>query len=431
MDTTIRVTKLASHNSGVRYSIDSPKEATIQGEHRHFIKLKGWFFSEDTPLSELVLEGASRSRLAADIERPDVCEVYSNAPIRCGFETFIEVGVDARFGFSRDGQVEWLASITFEKVSVISGQNDYLFLDHDSNRSVSQYRGEVVIDKANLISWASYFAKVHTEQNSLSFKFAFLIAPAKEYIFPDFYPVMKGSMTPADQFLANFSDRAAVIDPTDALIKERNFTYSKVDTHWTHYGARVAARLVCTQFGQTFVNPDYNYKFTRISGDLGSKIAPQQTEVLPQPDYSSLNQYRIFDNKILNRGRVHVYEHAEAVGKPTCVIFGDSFSTSLVIYLTKSFSRVVHVFSGADIDWEIVHHEKPDYLLAEMTTRFFIKSPSPTFSLKTELHRKCSVYNESQRKAAITNLNRFDHASIQHLKSIAMNALVSKSGEST
>lgn len=423
MKTTIRVTKLLSSDSSIKFSIDSPKESTVAGDHRHFIKLKGWFFSEVGEAPELVLDTGSRVDLPALIERPDVALAYDKAPACCGFETLLELGVNAKLGYTRGSGVEWLASIVFERVSVLIGHDEYLFLDHDSNRSVSQYRGDLLIDKQNLTLWREYFAKIAAEEQNHKFKSAFLMAPGKEYIFPEHYPVIRSGTTPADQFISHFSEDISIINPTTQLITERNFTYSKVDTHWTHYGARVAARLVCQHFNQTFVNPDFNYKYTRTSGDLGSKFSPPRTEVVPLPDYSSVNQYRIFDNKVLNRGRVHIYQNNDTINKATCLIFGDSFSTPLIIYLVFSFARVVHIFSGADIDWSIVHNEQPDFLLAEMTTRFFIKSPSAKFSLKTELLRKCSGYSDSQRRSAITNLDRFNDPSVQFYRSMAADAL--------
>lgn len=430
MDYTIRISKLGATENLFRYSLDSPKESTLTADSRLLLRLRGWFFFYDGSTPELFLEGKPLVPLPTEIIRQDVVDVHDQASANCGFEALLEVGADTKLGFLRDGKVHWFLSISFEKVTIIEGREGYLFLDNDSNKSVAQYQGSLLIDKPNLALWKEYFTKISEEKKRSGFNAAFLMAPGKEYIFPDLYPVMRGSSTPADQFLINFTDDISIIDPTPQLMAERNFTYSKVDTHWSHYGARVAAQLVCKHFRQAFVNPGFNYQFAPISGDLGSKLFPARTEWLPQPDYSSVNKFRIFDNKILNRGRVHIYENDSTSQRSTCLIFGDSFSTPLIIYLLFSFKRVVHVFSGADIDWEIVRHEKPEFLLAEMTTRFFIKAPRADFSLKTELLRKCSTYTQAQRGSSISNLKRFEDKSVQFYRSMAMNALSDGSAES-
>lgn len=420
METIIRVTKLAAANDVFKFSIDSPKELMITTDTRNFIKLKGWVLGIDGTVPELVLDCGKATRFFAGVERLDVAKVHSGAPENCGFETFIEAGKDIKVGALYNGTVVWLASVSFEPVNVLVGHDGYLFLDHDSNKSVMQYSGELLIDAGNLDRWEQYFSKIEVEQSKNIFTAAFLIAPAKEYIFPEHYPVIRRGATPFDQFLSRFQYSAPIINPISQLLSSRNYSYSKIDTHWTHHGAHVAAELVCRHFGHKFVDADYDYKFVPTAGDLGVKLLPQISESLPYPDFSVLNGMRIFDNKIPNRGRVHIYANENSSSDKTCVVFGDSFSTTLIIHLIFSFRRLVHVFSGADIDWAIVNHEQPDFLLAEMTTRFLIKAPSAEFSLKSELTRKLSAFNSSQRRSAITNLARFTDPSIEYYKSISM-----------
>ncbi len=423
MEVTIRITRLPINGAHVKYSIDAPKERAARLEKNSFIKLKGWFFCADGRVPEFVTEGEDTNRFSAKIERRDVVRAHKEAPLLCGFETFIEAGIDTKVGAFIDGTVYWFARISYDAVNVLIGEGGHLFLDKDSNQSVAQYAGELLINQDNLNAWNAYFQKIAVQKENQSFNTTFLIAPAKEYVFPDYYPVVRKGATPYDQFILNFYNKASIVNPLTELMHERNFTYSKVDTHWTHYGARVAAELTCHRLGHPFTDPQYNYKFIKTGGDLGTKISPPVTECLPEIDLVWISEFRIFDNRVSNRGRVHVYHNDQAGSDKTCIVFGDSFSMFLVPHLIFSFRRLVHIFSGADIDWDIVSLEKPDFVISEMTTRFFIKAPSVEFSLRTELTRKLSSLNNEEKISALKHLDKFTDTSIDYYKSISKNAL--------
>lgn len=419
---TIRTNSLIRSSAELRFSIDSPKTMQLHSQAGVYIKVRGWVLGKNGHIPKLVLDNPEKSTITPFIGRPDVALIHGSEDKNCGFEFYVELGKNVKVGVLGGSEPLWIAEISSESFGVLKGSDGYLFLDNDTNKSLSQFKGELLIDSTNLDNWRHYFSKVESQKGSLYDNFLFLVAPGKEYIFPDKYPVTRQGLSTLDQFLCNF-DKNYLVNPIEELSVERNHTYSKIDTHWTHFGAKVAAEIICERFKIDFSESDATYYFSETSGDLGSKLLPVQSERLPQLNLAHADACRIFDNRIGNRGRIHVYHNPAAKLEKTCVIFGDSFSTTLAPQLFDSFRRLVHVFSGADIDWRIVEHEKPDFMVAEITTRFLIKAPYSEFAIDSELSRKYAAMAKPKRDAELEKLLAYTEPSVEFYKQICVNAL--------
>ncbi|MBK5007284.1 hypothetical protein [Pseudomonas sp. S32] len=427
---TIRTSLLIRSSEDLRFSIDSPKTMHLHSQAGVYIKVRGWVLGKAGTVPNIVLDNAEKTVVNPCVPRPDVATVHSSKNVNCGFEFYIELGKNLRIGAIVDDSHLWFAEISFDSFGVLKGSDDYLFLDNDTNKSLSQYKGELLIDSDNLAGWQRYFGNIESEEGLLYGKAIFLIAPGKEYIFPDKYPVARQGLSTLDQFLCVFN-KHYIINPIKELSAERNYTYSKVDTHWTHFGAKVAAETLCKSLGVNFSEPASTYLFSKISGDLGGKLVPAQVERIPEIDMPHVESCRIFDNRIGNRGRIHVYHNPTAASPKTCVIFGDSFSTTLAPQLVETFQRLVHVFSGADIDWRIVRHEKPDFVVAEITTRFLIKAPYTNFAIESELSRKYSAMTKVKRESELTKLLAYTDSSVELYKQICLTALYANSKQTS
>ena len=82
----------------------------------------------------------------------------------------------------------------------------------------------------------------------------------------------------------------------------------------------------------------------------------------------------MFDNRVLNHGRVIVLERADGVG-PSAVVFGESFTLHLLVFLKESFRRVVFVHTST-MARPILEREAPDVVLSYPTERFLLQVPS-------------------------------------------------------
>jgi len=352
------------------------------------LTISGWVFHQGGGPLALFFDDETLGVFIADAERPDVVITHPAAPLRCGFHQTIPAGQRLLLGAQIDGSVHWVVEVSFPaRGMVLKGQDGYLFLDHDSNQGVNQYRGLLLMSDNCLRQWGAALNRNRDVMAKLGGQFCFVLAPTKEWVFPDRYPHARGELTTVDQFLSKFGGDADVLFPLDALRAERHLTYSKTDTHWTEWGASLAAVEVGKRMGLNWEWPA-RYEVTRAAGDLGKKLRPPVTESFWTLAPSMKTPKRIFFSGIDIRGEISVFRGKEGSRPGTVLIFGDSFSTSVVKYLAGLFERVIHVFSGADVDYRIVEHVRPDYLIVVLTTRFMTRAPFDHYQIEGDLKRK-------------------------------------------
>lgn len=406
---SVKTKKIPSH---ITFAIDAPSPCIVSYESFTKLTLTGWVYAKDSRIEKIIAsDGKQSEELAQNINRPDVLRVHPNAPVKCGFSSTISLGKNIKVAAIIKGETIWFAEIEFTHIDAIEGRNGYLFLDNDTNESKKQYTGHRKMENESLASWREYFKKLSEHMNKNNINYTFLLAPSKELIFPDYYPKHRLYTTPTDQLISATTPQN-LIYPLDELINQRNLSYSKTDTHWTDYGASIVAKIVCDKFLVPFEGKDLPYRMVRTSGDLGRKLYPPVFEDIPTIDFSFLNKTIRFYNNIKNRGEIRVFQNNDAPEKGTCVIFGDSFSVRLTNFLALSFSRVVHIFSGADIDYSILEKENPKFVLIEITNRFIIRPPRADYSLKTDLSRKASTSSKAEISKIISessknNLEKF------------------------
>lgn len=395
--------------SSISYSVDTPRAETIDFQETEFLPVRAWAFSSDGEPLCFIFSFNSEKLLPPNTERPDVNAEYSDASILCGLSVLVPFHTSFDIGVNKGGLNIWLARIELTEVQVLEGSSGYLFLDNDDNESVDQYTGTRKIDAENLDAWETYFQAINTRPDSSTSKFVFCIAPAKEYVFPDLYPVLNSGMTAYGQFKQAFSSVTNMLDPLKSLFHHRQLTYSKNDTHWTDFGAFITAQLICTRLKLPYVAPSLIYTPEVTTGDLGIKYNPQKLEYSFFADLTNSCIDR-FDNMIPVRGNIVSLNNSQAARKETCLIFGSSSSESVAIQLCGVFSRVVRVFSGADIDIDIIEHEKPSCIIVILASRFLVRSATTDFRINSEVRRKLEgMTNEEIENIVSKSKNCISH----------------------
>ncbi len=273
----------------------------------------------------------------------------------------------------------------------------HLFLDNDTNRSVDQYTGRLLLDEANQEAWRKY-ARLALGMDGPESAFRLLICPAKEEVFQDLYQHRRAQITPIDQ-VVDICAGPQLLFPLEALRRDRESSYSTVDTHWSDYGAKIGAIEYLRSVGLSRVVgclPDDFYQ-RKVYGDLGGKVDGGQTGVF----MTLAKGYRFgtpgFDNGIGNHGRIWTYTNDDAEVQGTLVIFGDSFSVSLSAILASVFRRVVYCYTAAGLDPEILEVERPGYVLAQTNQRFVVNSPGVAVSVFRQVMQKVSVLDDKER----------------------------------
>ncbi|NIF29804.1 hypothetical protein F3J44_25990 [Pantoea sp. Tr-811] len=398
---TARIHSKKFDKSAFKFSIDFPRTETFEVADASFLPFRAWAFATDSAPLQFVFDFNPDQHVAPNTTRTDVKSFYPEAPTLCGINIILPMRHSFQFGVIHNNAVTWLASVELTPLSVLEGHNGYLFLDNDDNESIAQYTGRHCIDKTNIDAWRDYFIEIRRKLDTNRIKFGFCIAPAKEYVYPDAYPNRRLGLTPYDQFTSEFQSHSTIIDPLEKLSSERHLTYSKNDTHWTDFGAQVVAELICDRLNITYLRANFPYLLTQTTGDLGIKFNPQKTEHLYVVDRTKL-ACQPFNNLIPVRGNIIVLTNPCAAKDETCLIFGSSSSESVAIQLTATFSRVVRVFSGADIDWNIVDQESPSCILVVFASRFLIRAPRPDFRIESEIIRKLRTCSPAELSSILS-----------------------------
>ena len=301
---------------------------------------------------------------------------------------------------------------------VLRGKHGYLFLNNDTNLSVDQYTGTLKLSDESISCWEQYFKYVCTIARNKSSSWCFLIVPNKEEVLSKHYPYTRGKVTPIDQFLEAFSDYKEVLYPISELSIDRSLTYYTVDTHWSDYGAYIAAMSVLKIFSLekyfNYIKCDYSVK--NVLGDLGRKLSPQQFGERLTANFNSYKKNKIFENGIYNHGRICVLSNQKSPSDKSLVIFGDSFSMNLIWILNKVFRRVSFAHTVAAMDQDVLKIECPNYILLQSSQRFIIRVPEEAHSIWSYAEKKvkCLQHNEN------INLNKlissYSHHSCEYYK---------------
>lgn len=390
--------------SVLRWHLDNPKNGQLVRETDQEFEIRGWILTNEKRKIELVIEGqGSTTHHNLNIVRPDVIVNVLSQPhkehpqLSCGFNIPVE---SARFplqiGFNIDGTTLWASKINLAPArKVIAGKAGYLFLDNDTNRSIDQYEGKVLISKAGLDGWERHFSSLSASRPK---PWLFVIAPAKEFVLPDCYPFKRAAVTPVDQFLTHFRHlEEKILYPLDLLKCDGHMTYSTGDTHWTDYGAYIAAKAIVDKFDikNPFPEDKLPFHLTACFGDLISKHSPGNKFLSYVADFESADSMICFDNKIASHGRIILFQNKHSSSQLKAVLFGDSFSTNLCRWLSAAFSRLLFIHTAGAVDAEILAQENPDCVIMQSNSRFLVAPPDLQLSVRNVISKKINQLSSS------------------------------------
>ena len=302
---------------------------------------------------------------------------------------------------------------------ILEGEDNWLYLDNDTNKSVEQFTGKTKLSWAEKKNWADYANTFSTLPLSQAGKSAFLIAPSKEFVVEEHYPFKKSKHTPLDQLTKLVDDSFSLVTPIDALKHFEERTFRVCDTHWSCHGARVATMEVakklgldCTSIENLFENDIYVERV--MAGDLGSKIYPTQRHAEDFLTTFNYNRVVVYDNNLPNFGRAFILDNPDALNEQTLLVFGSSSVYSMFNYLARIFRTVVFFHTAGNIDKELVDKIAPDFLLAQSNARFVVKAPSFDIKISDYIkdkkrrltHLPDVVHNTEKTSAIVTSLAR-------------------------
>jgi len=405
-DYIIKTKLIAAHDRpSIKWCLDSPKnEAQVSFEklNNEGLLFRGWLLlSIKEEVEVCVLSGDQTFIVDFNENRPDVMrKVLTEADdreqsLRCGFKVKLPLTNESfTVGFKHKGTFFPLLEGKVEVVlKVLKGEQEWLFLDNDSNNSVEQFTGKLLLSWTDKKQWKAYFNNILKLSTKLSLTTAMLVAPSKEMVYSEQYPHKRARKTPINQLLKIVPKNFKIIYPTETLINMEQRSFRICDTHWTLHGAREASiMLASTLTGvdisekRLFENDVYKQKET--SGDLGNKLFPPQK---CQEDYLSNYNYRKvakFDNQLANIGRVIIFYNQTALFDKRLLIFGSSSAYTMFNYLTRIFQNVLFIHTAGNVDPEVIDVVKPDFLCTQTNARFVVRPPAVGVSLKEYIGEK-------------------------------------------
>ena len=387
--------------------LDAPQQSQLVESLHGEIRVRGWLLAANElhSVKLLVKSGNTVTSYPLDQPRPDVIKKMlgdaetAHARLHCGFDIKITPGSeDMYIGFEINGTNQWARRVSVGKaVKVLEGTDGHLFLSNDTNRSIDQYTGWVLITRSEIEKWDAYLDALASLKEGLQAKPVFIVAPGKEYVFPENFPFSPGAHSPMSQLAGTFAERGeALVYPVDELKICRESSYAKGDTHWTDFGGLIGAIAALNAAGMKY---DFYANMPKFSmrkaiGDLSGKLAPPRFHPAYFADFKDAGMVPVFDNGIDNHGRIWIFERAEAQGG-TAVVFGDSFSKNMVPWLSLVFKRLVYVHSAAAIDPAILHIERPQAVFLQTNSRFVVNAPSYAHSVKATIAKKVGTLGAS------------------------------------
>ena len=426
------------------WALDSPANDMMVKVTERGLYIQGWLLTKsDTTRAAMMVRTVTdavenRQPLPFNSGRPDVIQrVLGVAPsdhrqLRCGYSGYLpDVPEEFTLGVTVDGDVTWLCTVQLEAKAaasesataphentppVIQGSDGWLFLDNDTNHSVDQHTGLLILDKVGLARWRTYFDQCRSLALAADARHAIVIAASKEQVLPEHYPHRKGVLTVTDQVLSVGSPSDHVVNTASILAKqpEKQACFIKTDTHWTDRGAMFATlalidelALDAAQAREHFA--DDVYYTMPFAGDLGVKLTPviaAATEFLSAPTPAT---GAVFDNHLPNIGRVLVFGSSQALWPHSLLMFGASSSYPMLKYLKRLFRRIVFIHSAGNVDAEIVLHERPDFLVMQTTARFMIEPPHTGFSLSDAVTTKLGSASAEVRSRAVASMSAAPH----------------------
>jgi len=436
------IERLEGHVEKIRaWVLDFPQAGIPARMNDAKLYVQGWLLvAPDVTGAQIVLRTANSGSeaiqfLAFNNDRPDVIQrvlhqdPLNHAQLRCGFSAHIPaLSGEFSIGLKLGDTTSWLCNVTMSgipvvhapatqnELQVIQGKDGWLYLDNDTNRSVDQFMGRLLLDGAGLERWMGYLDTCVRLASNAAVRYALVVAASKEQVLPEYYPHPRAQVTVHEQFLSLCRPEHNVVDTAALLAREpdKSQCFIKTDTHWTDKGALAATIALVRTLGLDVqeANACFSldvYYTTSFVGDLGNKLRPKAgapTEFLKGP---SAIDAAIFDNELPNIGRVLIFENSSATWPSTLLLFGASSSYRMLKYLKRLFQRIVFIHSAGNVDIAIFEHERPDYLVTQTTARFMIEPPSTTFQLKNVIRQKMLSVDASIRMRAAESAARAMH----------------------
>jgi hypothetical protein len=281
------------------------------------------------------------------------------------------------------------------------GQDGWVFLGNMHNENFDQAVRAREISDGEAQQWAEVLDSQRHWLESRNIPLLFVLAPMKANIYPEKLPrwaqaMREGKPSALDQFKKYAGDE--LLDVRGALIeaKASGLSYSKLNSHWTGYGAYAAWQPIARRL-ETELPGFHAYgtkPYTAIShvaygnefdGMVNIHVPNQWDEVSLSEPTPSIDMLAADGNWVSLNGNPQTdvldlprhTRNQSAPNKLRALVLRDSMGNSLSPYLQASFREVIqehhHFYPGHTLNLPaLIEKYRPDVVIYVMTERFSI-----------------------------------------------------------
>ena len=281
--------------------------------------------------------------------------------------------------------------------AAVEGRDGFLFLGDDYMANFAQAMGRRYYSREEVQTTVDAEKNRDAWLAKRGIASELFVVPAKWSIYPDKLPAWTdGQVLPhvLDQLVT--ADAASFPDLRPALKQARSTadTYSKLNSHWTQYGAYVGFQAIAAQLqkdhpevGQLAVptlsgttTVDANNEFAAITGAPGPNNWTQPTFAQPLPSYTVVkpdgSRTTVPGTQLLDITQMPLQTESSAAGNNhRALILADSATTSLSPYLAHAFGTTMMVRHWMDVPTQapnlaaLVESFRPDVVITLLSER--------------------------------------------------------------
>lgn len=256
----------------------------------------------------------------------------------------------------------------YNGTTAVIGKHDHIFYAE----SVNDYLGVEQLSPDQIDTVADYLADVARHMDEKGVRFAYMTAPNKATIYPEYMP---DYLKPTDNahnidMLRDALEKRGVeqIDAKRILLdaKERRTVYYEHDSHWNNYGAMLVYDSIAERFGLERFDAETYTAVTDRTGDLHNFVYPSSDHKEERIVYPEFHEYG--SNRPINMDRDKKTETTSEVNDITLTICHDSFGKSLQPILSQSVGRLC-MNSSFPYNLDYINSTDPDIVIIELVER--------------------------------------------------------------
>lgn len=301
---------------------------------------------------------------------------------------------------------------------IVHGRDGWLYWD--PNRARDVHRGARPFSPSDLDAWAFGIEERRAACEARGARYVFALAPAKETIYPDYFPPQFAPIGPTryDQLVERLAlqEELIFVDLRPALHAERAFdrggnrAYARLGSHWTHRGAGAASRVLLAalplnglvppprEFWKFALGPDPGESLADLTYVADRFVEPNHgvLPIEPEPGIWSEVDVNGIKHTIMEEGNPEL---------PNLVLVHDSFAQWILPFLAPHFGSI-HGIGFPVLPVDIVRANQPD-LVIDLYTEHVLDTWGYPPQIPTGMFPPRGADEEQARLARIST-ERFD-----------------------